>query len=454
MKIRNDFSFSRPAKRHFGEREILTPLSAVAMIAAAYAYPNDCITQSQVVDIANRDTTRLVGETAKYIGKRSPYADTIEGGTMDNSSEIVRTVVAEQAVPAASMVRPLFVPALQACGTAGGTDQVGTTEFQFQLKNLRGRGPKICVKTTRTAWKSSYPAHVAALKDLLLRLTNADIRANYLDNGGCKLVCDSTGSFANSFAGGINAVGTLFPARVPDSPVSHRALEYTRTFMQETLGVSPFDNGDTSDGVFKWIGSMEMIQAFRDELDIKEDIRALAAGRYKMGEEVISGYTFSGPYRGIMHGSDPEPLRASAVAVVANGATDPYTSVVNAGPAYLAVNFVEPTIAVQVTTGYAARPNPAWIAAPFEVGFLFGQKSFKRLVPSSYKVAGWDFSPQITNGGLVFKQLSDADCNLWGDFGQHLYEIERAYQPIQPHAVCAVIYQRCRGAMNLVACLP
>ncbi len=148
------------------------------------AYPLDCISANDAVDFANRDENRLIGSVALYIAKKSPYADTIEGGTIENASEVVRSVVGEQAVPAASMVRPEFVPSIEACGTGGGLDQVGTTEYQFQLMNLRGRGPKVCVKTTRTAFKSSYTAAVSSLKSLLLRLTNADIRANYLGNSG------------------------------------------------------------------------------------------------------------------------------------------------------------------------------------------------------------------------------------------------------------------------------
>lgn len=342
---------------------------------------------------------------------------------MENASEVVRSVVGEQAVPAASMVRPEFVNAIDACGTGGGLDQVGTTEYQFQLQNLRGRGPKVCVKTTRTGFKSSYTAAVSSLKSLLLRLTNADIRANYLDNSGVKLIIDSTGTFAEDFAGTVNSLATPFPNRTPNAIVSHRALEVAMTYMRETLNVEPFDMAGVQEGVFKFIGSQEVIQLFRDELNIGYDIRALTTGRYSLGQETIQGYGFSGPYHAIMHGTDPEPLRASAV--VAGAPT-----------------LVEPTVAVATSTGFGARPNPDWIAAGFEIGFLFGQASFMRLVPQYAKVAGWDFSEQIVNGGLTFKILQDADCNLWGDFGQHLYEIERAYQPVHPHAVLPVLYTR------------
>lgn len=408
---------------------------------------NQYVGQVDATDFASRDTSRIVGQIAEWVGRKSPYADTIEGGELENVSESVRSIVAEQAMPAASMVRPGFVPALQACGTLGGVDQVGSTEFVYTLLNYRGRGPKICVKTTRTAFKQSYVAAVNALKRNIVMLTNADIRANYLDNGGCKLVCDSTGSFAQCFRGDINALQQPWPNRTPDSPISFKGLEYTATYMRETLGVEPFDDtgNESSDGVMKAIVSQEMAQAFRDELGIQQDIRALTQGRYKMGQETIQGYTFSGPYHGILVGTDPYPLRVSGFTT---------QSVTYGGSTFTALvpTFVEPFVQVTVTNGVAARPNPNWVAAAYEVGFLFGRQSFARLVPGKYKVEGWDFSPQITNGGLTFKQLIDAECNAWGDYAQHFFEIERAYQPLHPQAVTAFVYKRCAGAMALVPC--
>jgi hypothetical protein len=414
------------------------------MAGANANYPA-CTGYIDATDFASRDINRLVGSIAEFVGRKSPYADTIDGGTLENVSESVRSVVAEQTMPATSMVRPGFVPALQACGTLGGIDQVGSTEFIFTLLNYRGRGPKICIKTTRTAFKPSYVAAVNSLKKNLVLLTNADIRANYLDNGGCKLCAKAATAFSSVFRGDVNALQQPWPNQTPDSYISMRGLEYTMTFMRETLGVEPFDDPTSDDGVFKWIGSMDSLQHFRDELGVTQDLRALTTGRYSIGQRTIQGYTFSGPYHAILMGVDPVPLRASGVTT---------QSVTYGGVTFTALvpTFVEPYIQVTVTNGVAARPNPAWVSATYEVGFLFGRNSFKRLVPERYRVEGWDFSPQITNGGLQFKQLIDAECNAWGDYGQHFYEIERAYQPLSPHAVCAVLYNRCTPSLGISVC--
>jgi hypothetical protein len=387
------------------------------------AYPTDCISASTALDIANKDTLRIVGQVAMTVAQRSVYADTIDGGTLENVSEVVRSITGEAAVPAASLTRPVFVPAASACGTGGGIDRTGTTEYQFQLMNLRGRGPKVCVKTTRTGFISSYTHALNSLKQMLVRITNADIRANYFDNSGVKVVIDNTGTFAQDFAGDVNALSTAFPARTPDTTLTFKALEAIMTYMRETLGVQPIQMGGVQEGVFKLIASQFAIQGIRDELHVGQDTRALVSGSYNIGKEVVVGYGYSGPYHGIVFGVDPEPLRGTTLA---------------AG----VLTLIEPGVAVATTTGFGYRPNSLWVAATYEVGFLFGQSPFARLVPTYQRVPGWDFPAQIANGGLDFKILSDADCNFWEDFGQHRYEIERAYQPIHPHAVAAIMFKR------------
>ena len=387
------------------------------------AYPQDCISPAVAQDIANKDTLRIVGQVAMTIAQRSAYTDTIDGGTLESVSDVVRSITGEAAVPSASLTRPVFVPAANACGTGGGVDQTGTTEYQFQLMNLRGRGPKVCVKTTRTGFISSYAHALNSLKQMLVRLQNADIRANYFDNSGCKAMIVNNVAFSSCFAGDVNALSTAFPNQTPNSQVTFRSLEVISTYMRETLGVQPFDMAGLQEGVFKFIGSQFAVQGMRDELHVGQDTRALVQGSYDLGYETVRGYGWSGPYHGIMFGVDPEPLRGTTL-----------TSGV--------LTLIEPGVAVATTTGFGYRPNSNWITATYEVGFLFGKSSFARLVPSYQRIPGWDFAPQIANGGLDFKVLSDADCNFWEDYGQHRYEIERAYQPIHPHAVCAIMYLR------------
>jgi hypothetical protein len=118
-------------------------------------YPNDCIPAQAVVDLANKDTNRLIGEIGKFELQSDPYMNIFGDGTLPNVSTVVRSVTAERALPGSSLVRPVFVNDESACGMPGNVTQVGSTEFTFQLQTLRERGPKVCVRTTRTAWPGS-----------------------------------------------------------------------------------------------------------------------------------------------------------------------------------------------------------------------------------------------------------------------------------------------------------
>lgn len=396
------------------------------------AYPNNCVTQSEIVDLANRDNSRLMGDAATYTIRKSPYASTIPTGTIDNRSILQRSIAIERALPSASLVRPAFVADELLCGTAGDQALLGSTEFEFQLEAIRGRGPMICYRQARTAWPSTYAGLYAALKQSLLDITASDIRITLHDLSGCKLTAVSGTAFENCFAGEMFAIGTPYPNLTPDGPISFRGLELAATHMRETLYAEPWD-GDNDEGSALFIAGQNQIQLLRDEADIRDDIRALTTGRYAQGEQTITGYRFKGPYKGISFGVDPMPLRADTL---------------TAGQP----NFVEPLVATEVTVGTAGRPNDAWISAPYEVGFLIFKNSFKRLLPTEYKIAGFDFPAPIDNDGLKFKWLDDADCHLFNDYGLHLFTISRAFQPLQPHAVCPVLYARCTSDTGIVAC--
>ena len=116
----------------------------------------DCVSFGDNVDFASRDLNRLDGSVVEYIARQEPYSDTIDGGVLQNYSDTMRAVVGEQAWSNDSMVDPVFVAASNLCGTGGTGMEVGSTEFQYTLGGARYFGPRICVKTTRTAFADSY----------------------------------------------------------------------------------------------------------------------------------------------------------------------------------------------------------------------------------------------------------------------------------------------------------
>jgi hypothetical protein len=392
----------------------------------------ECISLAAINDFASKDVNRIIGQIGRVLARKSPYINSIDGGTLPNVSDVVRSVVEEMAVPNASLASPLFQNDTTMCGIGVTPDRVGTTEYSFQLQTLRGAGPRVCVKQARTAFKGSYLQAQVSLEKTILQIINADIRYQYLVKCGIKYVVDSTSSFGNNLTGDMQQIDTLFADKLPDAPMNFKTLYKIGTFLREEMLAEPFATAEGE--FFQVLASADQIERFRNDADVKEDLIGLTAGSFKLGETSISGYSFQG-YRGFAFGIDQQPLRATA----------------NVDGVLTLVNPILPT---EVDKGWAQRRNPAWVAAPYEVMFVIAGNAFKRLIPESYTGEGtFRFAPQLAMGELEWTYFRDNDCNLYGDFGQHIYQIQRAIQPIRPQNVVAIVYKRCQDDVNPLPCV-
>lgn len=393
---------------------------------------NNCIPLAAIQDFASKDVNRIIGQIGRVLARKSPYINSIDGGTLPNVSDVVRSVVEEMAVPAASLAAPTFVNDTTLCGVGATPDQVGSTEYQFQLQTLRGAGPRVCVKQARTAFKGSYLQAQVSLEKTILQIINADIRYQYLIQSGVKYVVNSTKSFSANLTGDMQQINTQFAAILPDAPMNFKTLYRIGTFLREEMLAEPFATRDGE--FFQVLASADQIENFRNDADVKEDLIGLTTGAFKLGEESIAGYQFMG-YRGFAFGIDQQPLRATGFDGSGN------------------LVLVNPIVSTAVTNGFAQRRNPAWVSAPYEVMFVIAGEAFKRLIPEQYVGEGtFKFAPQLAMGELEWTYFRDNDCNLYGDFGQHIYQISRAIQPIRPQNVCAIVYKRCPFDGNPLPC--
>ena len=387
-------------------------------------------------DIASKDTNRLQGAIAKALAINSPFVNVLKGGTMPAGvSDVVRSVVQEQALPGDSLVNPTFTDTVDLCGPQDNHEGVATTEYTYKLQSKRGFGPKVCVRGAYAAFRGSYLAAEDSLKKLMLEYVNVDIRANLLNRSGVKFVAGNSGtvSFSQGLTGGESQIDVAF-ANVAEADIgqlSFKALHQLARYNKEVLLGEMF-NGDH----YKFIGGSDIVEAFRNEIGVKEVLLSFASGGIKYGETSLKGYSWesSVAYRGIQFGVDQRPLRASAV--VAGVPT-----------------LVEPFISVATTKGNARRVNPAWVSAPFEIGFLIGDNTFERLVPEKFTGEGsFKFAPQLAMGELQWHYQVDNEYNAYGDFGFHKYEITRAYRPLRPANVIPILFRRCPYDTGIVAC--
>lgn len=412
-------------------------LLAFTAISAPIVFGDCIIEPDAAVDFAARDTNRLNGDIVRLIAQRDPYAGLLPTGTTPNYSESTRNLVQHRAWMGHSMAAPEFTATASVCGTNGELATVGTIEYTETLGTLRGRGPKVCVKTTRTAFKASYELATDSLRNGVADTIIADKQYTLASRSGVKLTLVAGNTFEQMLTGGQVAIDTDFATDtlgLPTSPLNFKVLTKAASVMREELDVEPFDLGPG--GSLHFIGSYDAVDYLRDQLTVREDMHALTTGRYSLGEKTITGYTWYGPYRGIAMGVTKLPLRFSALD------TD------SGQPIY-----IEPWISVAGTNGTIAVRNPAYNTALYEVGLLIGRNSFMRNTPAPYNGAGgFKWPGQLANAKLEFVSQRDNDCNQFQDFGQHLYEIERSYRPRVPAAVMAIAYKRCIPNLGLIEC--
>ncbi len=378
----------------------------------------------------------LRSEIIRYIALNDPYSNIYDGGTtQSNQGDTIRTLVTNRLVSNQSLTQPAFEAAIDVCGTIGPAAEFGQTEFITRLENMRGKGPTICVKQSRNSVIDSFTIAGQNLKDAIKSVMSADNRNQLLVKSGVKAVLKAGATnLGQLLTGGYNQVAVPFLGGVPTAPVSHKFLVTLSNYMRDNL--SPEYFGDGAGQFFVFISSSDQTEVLRNEAGLKQELLAFVTGNDKGVGDALKKYAFIDyPYRGIKLAIDQQPLR--------------FNTVTGAGFPVL----IEPLVRTVTDFGVENATNPAWVNAEYEVGFLVSKGTFRRLVPERYVGEGeFKFEPQFVMGELEWTNIRDNSCNPFGDFGYHLYQIERAIQARRPHAVIPVLYKRCAQDLGLVVC--
>jgi hypothetical protein len=400
----------------------------------------DCLTPQQISIIAQKDTNRLVGSVAKALAANSPYINMLRGGVFPAGvSDTVRTAIQQQAAPGDSLAQPTFVDRLEVCGTHGSQELTAAINLTYSLQTKRGKGPRVCVKDGYAAFVTSYTAAEDSLAKLVTQYINADVRYQLYSRSASKFTAAYGYNFEDLFVGGLEIdMMTQFATGIlPTGPLSFKALHRITRYVKEALFGEFYPAEGKGMPHAKFVAGEEQIELFRAE--VNPQLLALVSGRYEMGSVGIQGYGYesSPAYRGIALAVDHRPLRSYGF----DGNGD--------------LVLVNPVIVVPGPNNTAyARANPDWLNAPYEVGVLSFAGTFERQVPEQYVGEGsFKHAPQLHMGELKFHFAIDNDCNLWGDYGFHKYQIERAYRPIRPQHIIPILYKRCRADLGLDPCV-
>lgn len=408
-------------------------------------YGND--TPIVLSNFASKETGRIMGKIMQSLATRSVWTNLIKGGTFPTAmGDQLRTVVQLPSITTGlNYAKPDLVDYTAICGNLGLQAKHSTTEYLTKLQAMRGRGPDICVNQGYGAFKGWLDMAIDALvKDTRL-IRDAIDRSQTYALSGTKYTATSTLTFSNRFAGGTELTLGIAPvgAAAADSPLSFTGLRNIVAFVKEELFAEPYNLKVQETGGYDhfalFVGSQEIIDAFRRETSVQQSLNALITGGFKFGEKAITGLNFqtAGAWQGIAMQADQFPLRYNAV----DGAGYPV--------------FISPFIEViDDAPGNKSHraPNPTYRLAQFEVGFVLFESALERLVPERYTGEGSaKFDARLGNGSIEWHYMKDNTSNQWGDFGFHKYEFTQAYRPLRPQHLVTCHYKRC-ATNDLTAC--
>ena len=400
---------------------------------------NICDFNSQDISSAIQEqNSQFSSEIVQAIAITNPFANILPGGTVpNNQGRYILNIVQGNAVPANSLVAPVYVNDTDVCLTTGNEMNVGATTHSVQLQTYRGTGPAVCMKGTRIDVENSLLAAMDSMKKSISQELAVDIRYQMFIQSGLKCTVASGYPLGSMFNGGLDQTGVFFPMiGLPDGAPSFKTLTRFDTYLRENFLCEPWESGEDAYCVI--ITGKELNDRIFFEQQMQNFVLSRVKGGFMEGIDEIESYAFTQVrQKGILFGIDQQPMRFNAM-------TDDPLPI-----------FIPPMVAVNADTGGQKMiPNTTWLNATFEVGFIIYRNTFKRIVPEKYVGEGtWKFVPQLHFGEFMW-YIPPGINNAWGDVGFHLFQITRAYQPIRPQQVIPFIFKRCITDLDLLPCTP
>jgi hypothetical protein len=364
----------------------------------------------------------------------SPWTNTIEGGTVENNQgETLRTLTPGRMVTNQSYAAPEFETLLGGCNPTGPVAEFGSTEYNSVLQQLAGEGPKICLANARSTVIGMYRDAEIRLKEAITEIKGQDISNVYSQRSGFKVRLSATATGLSDIAtGGEWQVDVNYPGGLPTGYLSWPLLRKIDTYIKENMQVQLFGAGNEAHSVF--IGSSDAVETLRNDTSLKGDYNLAVQGSFGKEKSDLWKFAFvETSYRGIKFAIDHKNKRFATL----DGNGNPI--------------FIEPYVNSVTDNGVIRTANPAWVDAPYELGFLVYKGAFKYNIPKQYAgEALMKFGPQFWSGQIEWFNVK-SDCNKFGDVGNFIYRIARSIHPVMPHAVVPIMIQRCGGgwASNL-----
>lgn len=389
-----------------------------------------------VSDLVVRETGRfLPGEIYRRNFGISPWMTFTRRGVYPMGlSQIINNLTYERTAPL--VAEPTWSPVVVSDGQEGGAClppadkiSVASTTRQFQLFRRAVEGPDFCAEEFRSVFELQQQLN--AISGILAEYTRIEWeirdRHEYLRSTKYKVVlggtnpCNPIGTAAEDTSGPDNA----FPAVQATNPLSIAQLNaYKMRLLRDgAAGSALVRSGGRP--ILTVITSDEMADALiRDNFTERQDIQFATMGDNKAAM-LLQGMGVQYEYRGFMFLIDLFPMRFT----YANGT---YTEV----PAFTSA---------AATKGTKSEVNSAWMAAPYEVSFIWDPTTYTQLVPGpiTNPAPNFRFDPITYTGEWKVQNIIDRTCNPDGNILYHRGILAAARMPVYPERGVAFMHLRC-----------
>lgn len=407
--------------------------------------PTCTLEAAEVSQLVTAQNPKIYLEVLQKVSTESPWANIIPASSTEaNMGDTIESVVTPRAVTNQDQVEPAFTNFTSTgCTLTGEQSQMGNIRFSTQLEILRGETEYICLFAN---WDTVYGAlaqSIAALKTEITYLYNTDTKSKLVRYSGLKASVVEGVSPAASLNGGEWEVQVDFPAAQPTANITFAWTKALLNHITEVYEVEMFGAG--ADAHAKFIGSATVLDAFRNEIGAAGPSTALIAGTtgsFSDAKKQLWEFLWEeANFRGLKMAKDRYPLRYNNV----DG---------NGYPIWIAPRIKQLVTATNSGSGYRLAPNPVWANAVFEVAVLVFQNSFRRRTPAQFAGQGEIKYPSQNFGGDLRWSFLQDQCNKWGDKGQFLYQIARAYQvgANGAHSIIPIAFKRCPANYGLETC--
>jgi hypothetical protein len=351
-------------------------------------------------------------------------------------SDTQRSVVQEAIAPALSQCNPQWGGF--DCSLPPQTVQYGNTQYQYSVQQYFEKSKPFCLESSFSSFRNGIRMVEMAYTDHITTLWNSWIRAQMLQLSATKVIADSTATaFSQILASGFQ---TNFPTgRTPNSPLTFKFTKFLMNYLVNSLlAGSEFQWGNGVYRTFRLITDQQTMDNIRAEIDVRADLRAIAAGGTAGSKDPLLTYSWDGPYQGLEMGNDQSIIRVNGINTTTGR-----------------VCCVEPFLSGSATQGTKRVVNPDWLSAPYQISFLVAKNTFVREIPEEFLGEGMTkFERQNWGGKITWHNVRDNCDNVQGNKGFHYWNLAAAMRPERPEFVIPILHLRCRDDLGLTACTP